>query len=325
MRILLYIDRWPSRTLAGSEMAAYRLARWLLGHGHDVKVRTTTAIGGTFGGIRSTLGSPSEVAGDARRADVIITHQRATQAAAELGRRVGRPVAAWAHNWHWFGGYADTLAPERDLVVWNSQALATHMAGRWSGRSTVLHPPVFPADYAGVSGSESGAITQVNLSDVKGGLVFHELSRRIPDVRFIGVLGGWGKQIYVRRWPPNVTILPTTPDLSAVWARTSILLVPTGKVADNQTGESFGLVALEAICCGIPVIASPSPGMAEAAGAAAVFIDPADVDAWEVEIRRLLDGWQPAHEAAKAAAAALDPDAELHGFVDTLESLACKV
>jgi glycosyltransferase involved in cell wall biosynthesis len=43
--------------------------------------------------------------------------------------------------------------------------------------------------------------------------------------------------------------------------------------------EGFGLPALEAIACGVPVMASTSGSLPEVAGEAAVYVDPYSVEA----------------------------------------------
>lgn len=53
--------------------------------------------------------------------------------------------------------------------------------------------------------------------------------------------------------------------------------------------EGFGLPVLEAQACGTPVLASSSSGVPEAAGDAAVLIDPGSVEAIAVGLRRLLE------------------------------------
>ena len=53
--------------------------------------------------------------------------------------------------------------------------------------------------------------------------------------------------------------------------------------------EGFGLPPLEAMACGIPVIASSATATPEVVGDAAVMIDPLDVPALAAAIARVLD------------------------------------
>jgi glycosyltransferase involved in cell wall biosynthesis len=98
-----------------------------------------------------------------------------------------------------------------------------------------------------------------------------------------------------------VDVLPHLPNSAMreqVWARTRVLLVPSGY-------ESWGRVASEAICSGIPVIAQPTAGLRENLGQAGIFIDRSDVDGWVAAIRDLQDPdiYAQASDRARARAA----------------------
>jgi glycosyltransferase involved in cell wall biosynthesis len=53
--------------------------------------------------------------------------------------------------------------------------------------------------------------------------------------------------------------------------------------------EGFGLPALEAMACGVPVIASNRGALPEVVDAAGIILDAADVDGWTLAIARLAD------------------------------------
>jgi glycosyltransferase involved in cell wall biosynthesis len=60
------------------------------------------------------------------------------------------------------------------------------------------------------------------------------------------------------------------PQVLEALTRAAIVVVP------SRWNEPFGLVALEAIACGAPLIVSPRGGLPEVAGDAAVYVDPDD-------------------------------------------------
>jgi N-acetyl-alpha-D-glucosaminyl L-malate synthase BshA len=96
----------------------------------------------------------------------------------------------------------------------------------------------------------------------------------------------------------DVEALGEPPDLAAVLADADLFLLP------SET-ESFGLAALEALACGVPVIASDVGGLPEVVSDGEVgFLCPVgDVAAMSARARRLLD--DPALRAEMAAAARL--------------------
>lgn len=59
--------------------------------------------------------------------------------------------------------------------------------------------------------------------------------------------------------------------------------------APSLGGESFGLVLVEAMAAGVPVIASAIPGYADVVGDAGVLVPPGDVAALATALRRLAD------------------------------------
>jgi glycosyltransferase involved in cell wall biosynthesis len=120
------------------------------------------------------------------------------------------------------------------------------------------------------------------MNEAKGGKLFWELARVMPDKQFLGVKGAYGEQIGFARKLDNVTILENTPNIQEVYAKTNILLVPSHY-------ESWGRVAIEASCSGIPVIAAPTPGLTESLGESGIFADPNSVAEWVEAIRSLDD------------------------------------
>ena len=164
-------------------------------------------------------------------------------------------------------------------------------------------------------------MTMVNLTVSKGCEVFYELARRRRGDRFLGVLGAYGHQII--RQIPNVGIQQHTGNMrDDVYARTRVLLMPSDY-------ESWGRVAVEAMCSGIPVIAHPTDGLRESLGDAGIFCDRDDVDAWQRELERLDD---PREYAAASNLAARRSDEldriardDLAAWEEALEKVAACV
>lgn len=214
-----------------------------------------------------------------RRADVCMTHLDATRAlVAHTARAVRRPVVHLVHNDAQLEFHSVKNEPGRaDLVVFNSHWIAE--ANKWPGRQLVVHPPVWTNRYrVPRSGNE---VTLLNLAHRKGSATFYELARRMPDVRFLGVRGAYAEQDVRTPLPENVSILNNQADVTRVYERTQVLLMPSHY-------ESWGRCAVEAAASGIPTIGAPTPGLIET-GVPVGFCDPEDYAAWEATLRVLLE------------------------------------
>lgn len=199
---------------------------------------------------------------------------------------------------------------EPALAVFNSHSLLEHSG--FQGNAIVCHPVLHPDRYAARPGS---AVTLVNLSESKGGMVFDQLARYMPRREFLGVLGGYGDQYEIER--RNVRILPPTQNMrDDVYAKTRVLVMPS-------LSETFGMVAAEAMCSGIPVIAHPTPGLVECLGSAGLYADRDDLDAW-CDIIEDLDrpaAWKRQSKLVRARAAELAADDQVERFVSAVEAL----
>jgi glycosyltransferase involved in cell wall biosynthesis len=144
-------------------------------------------------------------------------------------------------------------------------AIGRHMADyieRALGRSAaVIHPPIYGAGpFANYGNFERGLIAMINPCAVKGISIFLETAERLPEYEF-GVVPEWGTtaaDVHALERLPNVRFLPNVKDIDDVLARTRVLLNP------SLWYEGFGLIVMEAMLRGIPVVASNSGGLEEA-------------------------------------------------------------
>jgi hypothetical protein len=165
----------------------------------------------------------------------------------------------------------------------------------------VLRPPIaWPTRRSEPDGL---AVTLVNASQDKGGLLVRELARRHPDIPFLIVAGGYGAQVPIEG--PNVVTLPHGTNMDQVWEMTRLLLMPSRE-------ESWGMVAVEAMARGIPVLGSTAQGLAECLGSGMPAMDHADIGAWSATLAASYeDAWPDLHIAAVRRGAELDPAPDL--------------
>lgn len=309
MKVLATIHMGPPSHNAGSELMIHTMLRYLADRGHHARAVVGRGVDRTYQGVEyfSAEGLRSEPAGRLRTdmhrwADVVVTHLDHSRLAMQYAKKARKPIVHLVHN-HLQLEFNLVTEQNCQLAVMNSEWLAERV--QWPGRQIIVRPPVWQEDYRTTPGDH---VTMINLTYSKGCEVLYEMARRRRDDKFLGVLGAYGDQII--RQLPNTEIVPHTGNMrDDVYARTRVLLVPSDY-------ESWGRVAVEALCSGIPVVAHPTEGLLESLGDGGIFCDRDDMDAWEAELARLDD---PA-EYARASAAALARAEELSRI--TLEDLA---
>jgi hypothetical protein len=277
VKVLAIVSKYPPVHCAGAEVMLHAMLRDLVGRGHEATVAFPTATDRIQDGVHVVKARTADLSRLVADADVVISHLDVIVRAARVAGN--RPLVQILHN------DRQPIEKTAPLVVVNSEWIAEKYR-TWKGDMAIVRPPVWIADYetSGFSTSNEEPkrhITLLNLTTAKGGRLFWQLAEMMPERRFLAVHGAYGDQIVHRR--PNVEVLAHTPHVAAeVYSRTRVLLVPSQH-------ESWGRVAIEAACSGIPVIAHPTPGLVEALGPAGIFADRRDPTAWQHAIDALDD------------------------------------
>lgn len=314
MRVVAVAHYYLPANRGGAELMLHALLVALADAGHEVTVLATEGPAGehTVDGVRVVSGPRSIRGLRTIRPEVCVSHLKEVSRVAPWAARERVPLVQVVHSTHrWIGR---DVARGAALFVFNADHVAVHYEQRVRGPALVVHPPVWAGRHATTPGDR---VTLVNLIPEKGSDVFYDLAARMPDVEFLGVVGGYEVARQDIRDLPNVAIQDHTPDMRTdVWASTRVLLMPSEH-------ESYGMVAVEAAASGIPTIAHPTEGLREALGDAGTFVDRGDVDAWEKTLRDLLSpsAWGAASQLARSRSAELDPRKELAEWVATVESL----
>lgn len=279
-RVLAHVHKYPPTHGAGAEWMLHAILRHLLEQGWQARVIADVEPG-DFQGVE-LLGELSQTGQVAAHqwADVVITHLDETRRAIHRAAQVGRPLVHLVHN-HRQLAHHRVRPHDAELVVFNSEWIASEHAKRsprWPTDTMVCRPPVDGDAYR--VQRLGHAATLVNLTESKGARLFYELAVALPQQQFLGVRGAYGEQIVPPAPPPNVAIIENQPDVRTVLEATRVLLMPSAY-------ESWGRMAVEAMASGIPVLAHPTPGLLEALGDAAWFIDREDVHSWRAALLEL--------------------------------------
>lgn len=274
MRILASVHLYLPTHNCGSEAMLHQIFKYLISKGHDCRVLLhmdrDVETPYTYEGVE-VFGSKIGQRVDAYQwGEVVLTHLDYTAFTLLMARSAERPMVQIVHNDILYNAMIN--AGKNVSAIYNSQWIADKLNYPIAG--TVFHPPC-DYKYYDVGDDRGDAITLISLNAMKGGYFFRKLAMAMPERKFIGVVGSYDspgpegpKQeviIDLLRELPNVTIIQNSPDILSVYRQTRILLMPSYY-------ESWGRTATEAMCSGIPVICTPTPGLKENCQDAAIYV-----------------------------------------------------
>jgi glycosyltransferase involved in cell wall biosynthesis len=250
-----------------------------------------------------------------RHSNAIITHWHMEPNAVLAAQQAKRPLVIIMHD-HQRAKHLEqykNFMPKNIYLIHNSYWIKEFYSA-FKYPSIVVYPPVYWKEYNTETTREY--VTLINLNYNKGGNVFIEIAKRMPDVKFMGVVGAYNQQIIDKR-VPNIKYVPSTPYIKDIYAKTGIILLPSKE-------ESWGRVAVEAMSSGIPVIANPAPGLVESCKGAGILCDRKDIDAWVREIRKLKtdkEYYKMKSDECLARAKELDPEPQLNEMANWISGL----
>lgn len=279
IKVLAYVHGYFPNHNAGAEAMLHQILVDLRDKGHEVRVITRNPGAKQYESVEiAGIGEEKEPEWF-RWCDVVFTHLDHTRMAVALAKKYIKPIVHLVHN--------DKQLPYNriidrrfaNLAIANSEWIKDTIKGGIP--SVVVYPPTIPDRYEVDTTGE--AITLINMNEAKGGNMFWQLARLLPNHKFIGVKGAYGEQVtYDEKELSNVTIYDNTPDIQEIYKKSRIILMPSSY-------ESWGRVAMEASCSGIPVIAAPTPGLKESLDKSGIFVKHDDVAGFVEAIQKLDD------------------------------------
>ena len=312
MNILFNIHAYLPTWCAGAEKSFHDLAKGLKARGHDVRVIVPFVKDYEYEGIRIHKENKFDNAPLWRQADLVFTQLNSTGMSRNVCRHYGKPLVHFARNDNNYDMVR--YSGPGNYIVYNSEWVARSLAYPIPG---YVLPPSVDYRYYDVGGDPFGRkyITLINHNANKGANQVIEIARRMPDREFLFVDGGYGDQITEDL--PNLTVWPHQADIREVYKVTRLLLMPSNY-------ESWGRTCTEAMCNGIPVIHSNTPGLMENSAGRQIAVDRDNIAEWMATIAAMdnkklystfsADGRKRARE--------LDPEVHLTKFVQWLEVIA---
>lgn len=269
MKILFNIHLYFPTHACGGERYIHNINKYLISKGHHVRVVLNQAamhkvnVPYTYEGIE--VFGPMGTVEQFQWSDILVSHLDYSHHTIQLGSVVKRPVVHIVHNSH---PYDCVINAQKDIsIIYNSQWIADKLAYKWP--SMVFAPPVDFRQYdVGKDSRNNEYITLINCDENKGGWILRKLALAMPHKKFLAVKGSYSEPSYMgqcKDYPANVTIVANNPNILPIYAQTRILLM-------LSRYESWGMTATEAMCNGIPVISTPTPGLCENLGTAGIYL-----------------------------------------------------
>jgi glycosyltransferase involved in cell wall biosynthesis len=283
MNVVFFVHAWAGTHNSGAEWTVQHYAKFLHQKGCNIEVilpeNQIYPDGEKFAFIKFITGYYSNDFFLAlQNADVIFTHLDSTGIAINWARHFKKHLVFLSHNDH---DYRIVRARQLNIsVVYNNKANQKNVGGGpYPNATIVCKPPIFPDDVK-YNRKHGQNVTLINCNENKGGKILVELAKRLPKIKFLGVLGSYGEQIIDDTYK-NLKYVPQTPDVHLIYGKTNIVLMPSDY-------ESYGRVALEAAINRLPVICTPTDGLKECLGAAGLYFDREDVDGMAKKIEELM-------------------------------------
>jgi glycosyltransferase involved in cell wall biosynthesis len=334
MKFLWSIHLYPPAHNCGSEYVAHMVNKYLISKGHHCRVILHYYKDQPYN-YEGVEVFPATGYVDAYRwCDVMLTHLDMTQFSIIMAHETKKPIVHFVHNDIPYSSIINSFG--NVSAIYNSDWIKESIGYNIPG--CVLHPPCDIKDYKVDSSREF--ITLISLNERKGGYLFYQIAKAMPERKFLGVVGSYDnpgkenrKQIDIINellQLPNFTLVPNTPDILSTYKMTRILLMPSDY-------ESWGRTATEAMCSGIPIICTPTPGLKENCGKAAIYVgkqskgEPGEpqvevgsVEEWVRAIKRLdsKKEYEKYSVLCRQRAEALNPAGELENLEQFLINVA---
>lgn len=276
------IHMYPPEHNAGAEWMAHCMNMYLVKEGWTVNVIVPPSYKlRKFQKVNCyTSNNTKECEEVIGRSKLLLSHLDFEMRTVEIAEIAKKPAVLVMHNWarkYYLKKYKEMKNNQNIHLIHNSLWIK-NLYNYIGFDSIVVNPPVSYKEYQ-VLDRERKYVTLINLNDNKGGNVLIQIAKKMPDVQFMGVIGGYDTQIKDEKLE-NITYVNNTPEIKEIYKQTDILLVPSRQ-------ESWGRVAVEAISSGIPVIANPTPGLREALDYCGIFIPRDQTDEYVKIIRKL--------------------------------------
>lgn len=258
MRIIAYLELYAYKNKSGGEIYIHNLLKQLEG---DISVITD---GGevevvNYEGINVFESDEPNKIQYIDDCDIVISQLTYSLKALRYGLSKNKKCVLIIHSY--LRELDELIKDERIIKIFNSEYVYKDCKRKVKGKYFIIEPFVdFPLynKYYDKDLESREYISMINPSFSKGGDVFYELCKHYRDRKFLVVEGGYLKDtqpLKKFRDLSNVLVLKNTDRMiEEVYSRSKIVIIPSRL-------ETYGMVAVEAMSMGIPVIANEDTGL----------------------------------------------------------------
>ena len=280
--IILLSDSFLPTTFAGSEISAYETIKYLRSRGHTICIFVNNWKVNEYDGFKIYKYNISDsfCKTELFNADIVFFQMGYDPKNMELLKGRSKNVFVFTHLIEINPWLLQQKMPFPVTVVYNSHMTQDAMPSLHPNMRMI--PYVETNKFKGIrqSSINNDIVCLINCNKNKGGDMLKNLAKKMPDVQFMGVKGGYSSQV-LDSDSKNLNYVENQKDITSVFKKIGILIMPS-------KNETWGRTAVEAMASGVPVIHSESPGLVECVGGAGIMCMHDDEDAWADAIRRLI-------------------------------------
>lgn len=282
-KIVLLGDTFLPGSFAGSEISAYETIKYLRDRGHSISVFIDKPAAKEYDGFKLYKYNENDPFCKEQliAADIVLYQMTDYYYNFNIIQQRDKPVFICIHvskAYHWILSQKVSFPI---VVIFNSRATQEALPTIHDNMRMVPYVNTTPFYSLRDNTVQNDVVCLINCNLSKGALQFNEIVKKMKQVQFIGVKGGYGDQELLDPCPPNLTYMENQRDIRIVFKKIGILLMPS-------KSETWGRAAVEAMASGVPVIHSEAEGLVESVGGAGVLCQRDDIDGWCQAIERII-------------------------------------
>ena len=280
--IVLMCDSFLPTTFAGSELSAYETIKYLRSRGHTIIIFVIEWKVSEYDGFKIYNYDPHNefCKKIIKECDAVFFQMSGEPTRLNLIKQRSKPVYVFIRIAGSYGWLLQQRVSFPIIVVYNSHMTQDSLPTLHENMRMIPYVDTSKFKNLRMDTIQNNTVCLINCNKNKGGELLKDLAIRMPNTQFLGVKGGYSNQVIDSKPPPNLTYIENQKDITAVFKKIGILIMPS----ENET---WGRTAVEAMAAGVPVIHSEAPGLVECVDGAGILCNRNDIDAWVSAIERL--------------------------------------